>query len=364
MPVEEEMAKALLPAVLPLCAWFRACARPLPWRERPTPYRVWVSEVMLQQTAVEAAAPRFTRFVREFPSVRALARAPEERLMKLWEGLGYYSRARRLREAAREVVRRFGGELPGSYEQLLSLPGVGPYTAGAVASIAFHIPVPAVDGNALRVLSRLSCFAGDVTSGGGRARLTSLAAALVPAECPGEFNQALMELGQRVCLPRAVPRCGECPVAGFCRCGGPERAAELPVRPARRPRAVSERTVLVLITDERVPRVLLHRRGEEGLLAGMWELPGAEGWNPPELPGVCASPLIRGFLPLPDARHRFSHVEWRMKGYVGIIPPFSPPPGWALASAEQVGRDVAIPSAFRAYTRMLPVWLAPGDKGE
>jgi len=333
-------------AVEKLLDWYGASARMLPWREEPTAYRVWVSEIMLQQTRVEAVKPYFRRFMEAFPTVEALANAEEEQVLKLWEGLGYYSRARNLHKAAQVVTERFHGEFPGTVKELLALPGVGDYTAGAVASIAFGVKAPAVDGNVLRVVSRLLCREDDVLSPAVKKRVTGEIAGVLPEGRAGEFNQALMELGEVVCVP-GVPQCGECPLCTICEGRRQGMEASLPVKARKKPRKIEKRTVFVLVCGG---RLALRRRPDEGLLAGLWELPAADG----HLDVDGAREALRrwglradGLAELAPARHIFSHLEWHMAGWAGEVKDSCP--GFFWASAEELRRDVALPSAFKAY---------------
>lgn len=304
-------------ATEPLLEWYHSSRRILPWREDPAPYRVWVSEIMLQQTRVEAGKSYFERFVAELPGISQLANVDDGVLMKLWEGLGYYNRARNLKKAAGIVVEKYGGELPASYEELLSLPGIGPYTAGAISSIAFGIAKPAVDGNVLRVVSRLMERREDISLPAVKKAMEEELSAIMPREKPGDFNQALMELGAMVCIPNGAPKCGECPLAGLCRASLNGTAEELPVKKMKKERRVEEKTILLLLDEE--GRMALHKRPAKGLLSGLWELPWLEGRLGPE--EVQAGLFSRG-IPcekprrLADAKHVFSHVEWRMSGYL------------------------------------------------
>jgi A/G-specific adenine glycosylase len=243
--------------------------RDLPWRRTRAPYRIWVSEIMLQQTQVETVIPYYRRFLKSFPTVRALARAPLGRVLKLWEGLGYYSRARHLRAAAKTIVGAHGGRLPRDREALLDLPGIGRYTAGAILSIAFGRREPVVDGNVIRILSRLAAIGGDPSSARVKERFWSMASALVPARRAGDFNQSLMELGALICTPRS-PRCGDCPIRRWCRARRLGRQEDFPARPPAKaiPRRAGAAAVI-----ERGRRVLVVRRPDEGLLGGLWELP-------------------------------------------------------------------------------------------
>ena len=346
-------AKRLRAVTDPLCDWFEAGRRLLPWRVEPTPYRVWVSEIMLQQTRIEAVIPYFERFMSELPDVSALAAVDPDRLMKLWEGLGYYSRARNLQKAAQQIMERHGGKLPADYNALLSLAGIGEYTAGAIASIAFGIPVPAVDGNVLRVFARLTGSNEDVMKPAVRKDMTALAASLVPTARPASFNQGLMELGERICLPNAMPRCEVCPVATYCAVAGTPEAASLPVRAPKKPRRIETKTVYVMLTDETPRRVLLHKRPEEGLLAGLWELPNTDGEALPLTLETVGEPME-----LTNSRHIFSHIEWHMQGELHIVKPAALPEHYAFVGLEALLTDHALPTAFRAYSQMLPTWLS------
>ncbi len=300
----------------PLLNWYTGNRRILPWREDPAPYRVWISEIMLQQTRVEAGKAYFQRFVKELPDVEALANADDELLMKLWEGLGYYNRARNLKKAAGVMMERYGGRLPASYEELLELPGIGPYTAGAIGSIAFGIVRPAVDGNVLRVVSRILARKDDIAKASVKKKIENELQAVMPQDRPGDFNQALMELGAIVCLPNGAPKCEECPVAELCRARQVGIQEELPVKKAKKERRTEEKTVLILM-DER-GRMALSRRPSRGLLSGLWELPSFEG----RLSEIEVRQRLEGkgipcgeIRPAGQAKHIFSHVEWHMIGY-------------------------------------------------
>ena len=342
----------LRPAVPELLDWYAAHRRPLPFREHPTPYRVWVSEIMLQQTRIETVLPYFERFMQAFPTVRALADADESALFKLWEGLGYYGRARNLHKAAKQTVERFGGQLPASYNDLLSLQGIGDYTAGAIASIAFGLPVPAVDGNVLRVMARLTACDGDVLAPATRKTLRAVVEGILPADAPGAFNEAVMELGETVCLPGTAVTCGDCPLAAVCAAKKRGCAETLPVRKAPKPRRVETRTVAVLVTTEPTPRVLLHKRGD-GLLAHMWELPNAEGALSPNQVAALWSLHPKEAEILPEGKHVFSHVEWNLYGVRLTVDPFPAPRDCVWVTTEVLFRDYALPRAFSLYLKHL-----------
>jgi A/G-specific adenine glycosylase len=347
----------------PILAWYEQNARVLPWREQPDPYWVWISEIMLQQTRIEAALPYFYRFMEALPDIPALAKAEEATLLKLWEGLGYYNRVRNLQKAARIRLERHGGRLPSSYQHLLKLPGIGEYTAGAIASIAYHIPVPAVDGNALRVLARLLACRADIAQPQARKTLRTAAQAILPHERAGDFNQAMMDLGSLVCLPGAAPRCDLCPVTAGCAGYRQGVADKLPVKSPQKPRAMQQKTVLVLASQG---KTLLRRRPEEGLLAGLWEFPNLDGWLAEEEVtslldgwGICPASVQR----LADTRHIFTHIEWHMHGYLVYAADALPVQKCVWVDGETVRQEYALPSAYSAFTRYLPRWLKQSEDG-
>lgn len=301
-----------------LKAWHRRHARALPWRETSDPYRIWISEIMLQQTRVEAVIPYYNRFLAAFPDIPALASASEDAVLRLWEGLGYYSRARNLHAAAKEVVTNHGGVMPDTVEGLRSLPGIGAYTAGAVASIAFGRCAALVDGNVSRVLARIFLVEDSIDATAGRRRIWELAETLVPAREPGLFNQALMELGACVCLPK-TPRCGACPVHGVCGAYRGDCAGAYPVRGAKK--AVPHKEVVcgVLV---RGGRVLLGKRAA-GMLRGLWEFPGG-AIQPGETHAEALTRIVGGETglhvkvgaPLCAVDHAYSHFTLTMHAYV------------------------------------------------
>ena len=330
---------------IPLLLWFREHARVLPWRSHPTPYLVWISEIMLQQTRVAAVLEYYRRFLEAVPTVADLAALPEDALMKLWQGLGYYSRARNLQKAARQIQEKFGGIFPNTYEDIRSLAGVGDYTAGAIASIAFGIPVPAVDGNVLRVVARVTGDSWDITSPAMKKKVTAALREILPPGEPGTFNQAMMELGATVCLPNGAPLCGQCPAAPFCRARKEDRISQLPVKAPKRARRVEERRVYLLFSQG---AVALRRRPEKGLLAGLWEYPN-------ELAGQTQIPQSLG-VPLDSlelvgtGRHIFSHIEWHMTAFTAQLEEHLLPEGWVWADRNDLAQSYAVPNAFQAFS--------------
>lgn len=322
-----------------LLLWYRRQKRDLPWRMNRDPYRIWVSEIMLQQTRVDTVIPYFENFMRKFPTVQALAEAPEEEVLKCWEGLGYYSRARNLQTGAREVCERYGGIIPDDKASVAALKGIGPYTSGAIMSIAFNRPEPAVDGNVMRVLSRYFCLEDDIAKASTRVKIEKLAVSLIPEGAAGDFNQALMELGALVCTPKS-PSCLPCPVMEHCAARLAGRELELPVKTkAKPPRPELRVAAIVEGNGQYAGKVLVRRRPDKGLLAGMWELPHVlvdkehaalfkEAADKEQ--GVLAQQLGEmaeretGLLIRPqrwymDAEHVFSHIHWHMRVYISDL---------------------------------------------
>ena len=340
------------PIVRPLLEWYRQNARDLPWRRTRDPYAIWLSEIMCQQTRVQAAIEYYLRFLNALPDVASLAAADEERLLKLWEGLGYYSRARNLQKAARVMAERYGGQVPGSYEELCSLPGIGEYTAGAVASIAFGIPVPCVDGNVLRVITRVTADEREIDRGDTKADITRQVAAVIPSDCPGDFNQALMELGATVCLPNGEPLCAQCPLAGQCEGRRLGKALSLPRKSPKKERRIERRTILFLIKDG---KIALQKRPESGLLAGMWEFPALEGDASADQARAAVQAMgfeVASLRPGPKAKHVFSHVEWHMQSMeMELDGDNRTDGGFVWADHGQLLHEIALPSAFRAYKK-------------
>lgn len=395
-----------------ICAWYAENKRILPWREEKDPYKIWVSEIMLQQTRVEAVKPYFARFLQELPDIGALAGCPEEKLLKLWEGLGYYSRVRNMQKAARQLVETAirpvdtdqtavwpvdtdkaisqsgAAVLPPDPKELQKLPGIGSYTAGAIASIAYGIPVPAVDGNVLRILARVTADDADILKASVKREAEQIltdvlqdaadAGAEKPAAelDPGDFNQGMMDLGAGVCVPNAQPLCEKCPLADICEAHRTGRETAYPVRKKARERRVEQRTILVIRDGE---RVALTRREDKGLLAGMYEFPNLSGRlnRKAVLQAVAEKNLVPlRIQKLEPAKHLFSHVEWQMSGYEIRVADFPEsmaktessvkPDGdraawiptqagspWFLAEIGQIEDTYPIPSAYKAYAQYL-----------
>ncbi len=337
--VFEKLPTALLP-------WYDEHKRDLPWRQDRSPYHIWLSEIMLQQTRVEAVKGYYQRFLAEMPTVEMLAEADDDRLHKLWEGLGYYSRVRNLKKAAQVVVNQHGGIFPQGYEQVLALPGIGEYTAGAICSIAFELKTPAVDGNVLRVVSRLTEDGTPIDSPQYKKAVRNALAAVYP-ERSGAFTQALMELGATLCGPNWSPRCTECPCRSFC-CGAIHGTAEqYPVKKLKASRRVEERTVLILSCDGRYG---LKKRPDSGLLAGLWQFPDMEGWLEPEQALLAVERLglrPKEILRQIHRKHIFTHIRWEQRGiYIEV----AEPEGALLwLTADEIEKRAALPTAYRQF---------------
>ncbi len=345
-----------------LCDWFDENARVLPWRSSATPYHVWISEIMLQQTRVEAVKRYYERFTGRLPDVKALAECPEDEYLKLWEGLGYYSRVRNLHAAAVSVMEEYGGELPASFEKLLKLKGIGSYTAGAIASIAFGLPEPAVDGNVLRVLMRLLDCDWDIARADTKKQVEQMLRIWLKEEnmMPGKLNQALMEIGALVCVPNGAPHCEECPWQKECKTRQEQDWEAIPVKTPKKPRKIEEMTVLVLQNQE---GIYFRKRPEKGLLAGLYEFPNVSG----SLDQKQALKAVEemGLKPIrirriDDAKHIFTHIEWHMIGYEVLVESEADQnrnteEQMLFVDIETAREQFAIPSAFRAYKKYIGV---------
>ena len=343
--------------VRPLVEWFRENQRDLPWRKRMDAYRVWISEIMLQQTRVEAVKPYYERFLKELPDVKALAEVPEDRLLKLWEGLGYYNRARNLKEAACQIMEKYGGRFPETYEEIRGLKGIGNYTAGAVSSFVYGIRKPAVDGNVLRVVTRITADGSDIAKAGTRTKVEREVEEVIPAEAAGDFNQSLIELGAIVCVPNGEPKCGICPVSEICLAHARGRETEFPVKAKKKERRIEKRTILVFRDNE---KTAVRKRPDTGLLAGLYEFPGTEGHLKQSEAVRYAKSL--GLMPirikkLGSAKHIFSHVEWHMVGYEVMVDELeknmreqdAAPGEIVFAELRELKEHYPMPSAFEAY---------------
>ena len=340
--------KELEQILVPLLTWYAKHKRPLPWRNDPSPYHVWISEIMLQQTRIEAVIPYYERFLKELPDIAALAAVDDDQLMKLWEGLGYYSRARNLKKAAIQIMEQHKGQLPESVEKLKKLSGIGDYTAGAIASISFGKPEPAVDGNVLRVIMRVLGKTDDIALQATKKETSAALREVYPeGEDAKNLTQAIMELGESVCIPNGEPRCAFCPLSNFCKANLEHLTETIPVKSPKKPRKEEQKTVFILSCRG---KYAICKRPSTGLLAGLWEFPNTQGTLSEEealsfLEKLGLSPI--GITPCVDAVHIFTHIEWHMTGYAAeCMTPFE---NFVWKTPEEILGEYAIPSAFRAY---------------
>ncbi len=347
--------------IAPLLSWFKENARELPWRENKDPYRIWVSEIMLQQTRVEAVKPYYKRFIESLPDITHLAKIPEDQLLKLWEGLGYYNRVRNMQKAAQIVVEQYQGVMPRTYEELLMLPGIGTYTAGAIASIAYGEMVPAVDGNVLRVIARVEADKSDIADPKVKKELEIQMASIMPKEAAGDFNQGLMELGATVCVPNGAPLCTKCPWSHICKVHKRGEETSLPIKSPKKKRVIEEKTILVIQDDE---NIVIQKRPSKGLLAGLYEFPALEGFQKREkvieYMKNMGLPAIR-VTQLEESKHLFTHREWHMIGYYVRVDELARKtlinPMWQLVDLQEVENSYAIPAALGKYTKHVDIKL-------
>ena len=328
-----------------LLPWYARNRRDLPWRADREPYHIWLSEIMLQQTRVEAVKGYYARFLNALPTVADLANCDDDALHKLWEGLGYYSRVRNLKKAAQVILEKHGGTFPQRYEDILALPGIGAYTAGAISSIAFSQPRAAVDGNVLRVLSRLRNDREPIDSPACKVRVQRELEEIYPVNCPGEFTQALMELGATVCVPNGEPKCDSCPCVTFCQ--GREFWQELPVKQPKREKRLENRTVFLLRCGD---RYAIEKRPNRGLLAGLWQFPNVEGHLTEEeaLRWAEEQNLVPRELERQINRHHiFTHIRWEMRGWYLAVDLCGEQFEWK--TLREIDEQAALPTAFRQF---------------
>lgn len=372
-----------------LLRWYDIHRRSLPWREDPTPYHVWISEIMLQQTRVEAVKDYYRRFLQTLPDIASLAEAPEDLYMKCWEGLGYYSRVRNLHKGAVQIMEEFHGVMPDNSQELLKIAGIGPYTAAAIASIAFGERIPAVDGNLLRIFARLTEYGSNIKTDAARKTASSWFLNHMPSRRAGDFNQALMDLGAMICIPNGTPLCGQCPLSTCCHAFYHETVPVYPMAAPKKERTVESRTVFLIHDDM---KIAIRKRPSRGLLAGLYEFPNTEGYLLEKEALQYVQSL--GFSPLrikrlPEAKHIFTHKEWHMIGYEILADELAPVPSSSylsenvletsltdvirqeplqvtdavsspdeckeilLVSLNSLKEKYSLPSAFRAYRSLL-----------
>lgn len=329
-----------------LLLWYKQNARKLPWRQDTEPYHIWLSEIMLQQTRVEAARAYYLRFLEQLPNISALAEASESQLLKLWEGLGYYNRARNLQKAARVIETQYHGCFPNQYEDIRALPGIGPYTAGAIASICFNQPYAAVDGNVLRIITRMTENDAPIDRMQTKTEIAAQLEKVYPKNNCGQFTQALMELGATVCTPKS-PKCAECPARDFCRAYANGTMLQYPVKQPKKDKRLEERTVFLLQYED---RYALTKRTERGLLSGLWQLPNALGKM--DVNQALHSADTFGVQPVELYKqmhrvHIFTHIKWQMTCYHILCAKKISDFVWA--TAQEIQTTYALPTAFRIF---------------
>ena len=344
---------------MPLVEWYQQNKRDLPWRKQVNAYGVWVSEIMLQQTRVEAVKPYYARFMEALPDIEALATVEEEKLLKLWEGLGYYNRVRNMQIAAKQIMEEYNGVFPDKYEEILKLKGIGSYTAGAISAFAFHKPKPAVDGNVLRVISRLLVDEEDIMKASMKKRIERYLAEIIPTLHASDFNQGLIELGAIICVPNGVAKCEICPIATWCEARKQDRVSELPVKSKLKARKIEKKTILIFKDGE---NIAIKKRPKKGLLAGLYELPNVESWYSKEEIIQYAKEI--GLAPIRviergTSKHIFSHIEWHMIGYEIQVDELekSCKEKMIFAKPQEIQEFYSIPSAFEAYTEYMDIRL-------
>lgn len=298
----------------PVIKWYQQNKRDLPWRKEKNPYHIWLSEIMLQQTRIEAVKQYYERFLEQIPNIQVLAEVEEQKLLKLWEGLGYYNRARNLKKSAQIIQEKYNGEMPKTYQELVQLPGIGEYTAGAISSIAYDEKVPAVDGNVLRVVSRVIGSKRDVLERTTKREMTQKLQEIMPKQA-GDFNEGLMELGELICVPNGEPLCEKCPLKEICVAKNKNLTSYIPVRNQKVKRKKEEKTVFLL---EFGGEIAIRKREETGLLANMYEFPNIDKKiNKKEIETVLQnwSLTVKRMKKIGTHHHVFSHIEWDMTGY-------------------------------------------------
>lgn len=336
-----------------LLEWYKKEARDLPWRKEPDSYKVLVSELMLQQTRAETVIPYFKRFINEIPDLQTLASTDSEKLLKLWQGLGYYNRVIRLKKAAQIIVEKFGGQIPNDISHLRLLPGIGVYTAGAVASIAFGKAEPAIDGNILRITARLTASTDVPGSPAAKKKAEEFIRRRISLDFPGDFNQALMDLGAGICLPGDKPDCSRCPVGVFCESRRLGIVSVIPVGSIKKERKEENRTVLIVSANG---RYALRKRSSRGLLADLWEFPNQQGTlSAPQCEQYLNSLgfAVKEIQATKPAKHVFTHLIWHMTGFLTLTEQVEKIPDWIWADKEEIIRDYSVPSAFKSFIRLL-----------
>jgi A/G-specific adenine glycosylase len=335
-----------------LLKWYDLNLRKLPFRTNPTPYRVWISEIMLQQTRVDTVLPYFERFIQKVPNIQALAEISDDKLLKLWQGLGYYNRAKNLKKTATIILADYNGLFPSDPKILQSLPGIGPYTAGAIASIAFGKKISAIDGNVLRVISRMTAITHNIKEKSVKKEIETIVENNLPKQRIGDYNQALMELGATICLPYEQAKCSVCPVYSFCNAYKQNIVSLLPIREKKKPRKKELRTIFIIKNGN---SYALLQRSKTGLLAGLYEFPNVLGHNTRKENLLLLNSWdmdIENITALKNTKHIFTHIEWHMIAYM-VDAKNIKSNKFIWATKEEIIKSYSIPSAFKAYMRYL-----------
>lgn len=334
-----------------ILTWYKGNRREMPWREDPSPYRIWISEIMLQQTRVDTVIPYFNNFMERYPTVESLASSDEDELIKYWEGLGYYSRIRNIRETAVNIVSNYGGQIPKTYDELLKLKGIGEYTAGAIASEAFGQKVPAVDGNVFRVFARLTAKEDDLRDLKFQKQLKEAVKSVLPQNETGDFNQGLIELGALICIPKGSPKCGLCPVKELCLSNKLNLQDRIPVKSKAKQRTVQEKTVFILQYGD---KFAVRKRDDQNLLAGLFEIPNVEGFYTPDEAKTVIEEMgfvVSDLHVLKDRKVVFTHIEWILQGYYVHVK--NDHEQYIFETKENLVQKYTLATAFREYLNLM-----------
>lgn len=336
----------------PLLNWYQKSKRSLPWREEKNIYHTWISEIMLQQTRVEAVKEYYLRFIKEIPDIKTLSEIEEDKLLKLWEGLGYYSRAKNLQKTAKIIMEQYNGIFPNTYEEIINLPGIGKYTAGAILSIRYDKPYPAIDGNVMRILARLTECEFDISENKTKEYFEELLLPIMPKKA-GDFNQAFMDLGSSICLPNTEPLCKSCPLKKICKAYLNQTTSQYPIKKKKVKRKIENRIVLLFSFQN---EILIHKRKSEGLLANLYEFYQKEGnYSLKEIENFLKIENIdyKEIYPIGEAKHIFSHIEWHMNGFFIELNKKITPEDYFWCPISSLEKEYCIPTAFRYYKKYL-----------
>lgn len=334
-----------------ILGWYKSNRREMPWREEPSPYRIWISEIMLQQTRVDTVIPYFNNFMKRYPTIESLASSDEDELMKYWEGLGYYSRIRNIRETAINIVLNYNGQIPETYEELIKLKGIGEYTAGAIASEAFGQKVAAVDGNVFRVFARLTASEEDLRNLKFQKHLKEAVKSVLPEREIGDFNQGLIELGALICIPNGSPKCGLCPVKDLCLSNKLNLQDRIPFKSKAKQRIIQEKTVFILQFED---KFAVRKREDQNLLAGLFEIPNVEGFYSPDEAKIVVEEMgfeVSDLHVIKDRKVIFTHIEWLLQGYYVHVK--NKNEQYIFETKENIVQKYTLATAFREYLNLM-----------